>query len=217
MTVPVERLAVPGLAAPAEIVVDRWGIPHIRAGSETDLFFVQGFNAARDRLWQIDLWRKRGLGLLAADFGPGFLAQDHASRLFLYRGDMAAEWAAYGTGAREACTAFVAGINAYVGLAEAEPGRLPPEFGLAGSRPERWEPEDVVRIRSHGLTRNALSEVLRAHVLARSDAATDALRKQVDPPVEAVAAPGIDLATVPLQVLTVFKLATAGVTLSPER
>ena len=217
MTVPVERLAVPGLAAPAEIIVDRWGIPHIRAGSETDLFFVQGFNAARDRLWQIDLWRKRGLGLLAADFGPGFLAQDYASRLFLYRGDMAAEWAAYGAGAREACTAFVAGINAYVGLVEAEPARLPPEFSLAGTRPARWEPEDVVRIRSHGLTRNALSEVLRAHVLARSDAATDALRKLVDPPVEAVAAPDLDLATIPLEVLTVFKLATAGVTLSPER
>ena len=217
MTSPVEHLAVPGLAAPAEIIVDRWGIPHIRAGSEADLFFVQGFNAARDRLWQIDLWRKRGLGLLAADFGPGFLAQDHASRLFLYRGDMAAEWAAYGAGAREACTAFVAGINAYVAQVEAEPGRLPPEFGLAGTRPARWEAEDVVRIRSHGLTRNALSEVLRAHVLARSDAATDALRKLVDPPVEAVAAPGIDLAAIPLAVLTVFKLATAGVTLSPER
>ena len=71
-----ETIAVPGLAAPGEIVVDPWGIPHIRAGSEADLFFLQGFNAARDRLWQIDLWRKRGLGLLAADFGPGYLAQD---------------------------------------------------------------------------------------------------------------------------------------------
>ena len=59
-------------------------------------FFVQGFNAARERLWQLDIWRKRGLGLLAADFGPGFLAQDRASQLFLYRSDMDAEWAAYG-------------------------------------------------------------------------------------------------------------------------
>ena len=52
------------------------------------MFFLQGYNAARDRLWQIDLWRKRGLGLLAKDFGPDYVAQDRAARLFLYRGDL---------------------------------------------------------------------------------------------------------------------------------
>mgnify|MGYP003704671937 CR=1 FL=1 len=54
---------VDGLKEPAEIIVDRWGIPHIYAKSEHDVFLAQGFNAARDRLWQIDLWRRRGLGL----------------------------------------------------------------------------------------------------------------------------------------------------------
>ena len=91
-----ETLTVAGLGAEAEIRIDRWGVPHIRAGNRRDMFFLQGFNAARDRLWQLDIWRKRGLGLLAEDFGPGYLAQDRATRLFLYRGDMAAEWAAYG-------------------------------------------------------------------------------------------------------------------------
>lgn len=38
---------------------------HIRTQTTQDAFFVQGFNAVRDRLWQIDLWRKRGLGILA--------------------------------------------------------------------------------------------------------------------------------------------------------
>ena len=84
------------------------------AASARDAFFLQGYNAARDRLWQIDLWRKRGLGRLAASFGPAYVAQDRAARLFLYRGDMAAEWAAYGPGAREAVEAFAAGVNAYV-------------------------------------------------------------------------------------------------------
>src|SRR5216684_231906 len=101
-----ETLSAPGLAGEVEICVDRWGVPHIRAGSLDDLFFAQGFNAARDRLWQIDLARKRGLGLLAADFGPGFLAQDRAARLFLYRGDMAAEWACYSPDAQDICEAF---------------------------------------------------------------------------------------------------------------
>ena len=135
------RWPCPACGRPAEIVVDRWGIPHISAGNEADLFFVQGFNAARDRLWQIDLWRKRGLGLLAADFGPGYLAQDHAARHFLYRGDMAAEWARLcARHARRSATAFAAGINAYVDLCEAEPARMPPEFALFGTRPAHWRP-----------------------------------------------------------------------------
>jgi penicillin amidase len=56
---------VAGLNAPADIVIDHWGIAHIFAAGAHDAFFLQGYNAARDRLWQIDLWRKRGLGLLA--------------------------------------------------------------------------------------------------------------------------------------------------------
>ena len=107
--------SVAGLAAPARIVVDTWGVPHIFAASERDAFFLQGWNAARDRLWQIDLWRKRGLGLLSASFGPAYVAQDRAARLFLYRGDMEAEWAAYAPAARAEVEAFTAGVNAYVG------------------------------------------------------------------------------------------------------
>ncbi len=86
--VPVETLHVAGLHAAVEIRVDRWGVPHIFAGNEADVFFAQGFNAARDRLFQIDLWRRRGLGQLAEVFGPDFVDRDRAARLFLYRGNM---------------------------------------------------------------------------------------------------------------------------------
>ena len=211
------RFSLPGLAASARIRVDRAGIPHIEAGSEDDLYFVQGFNAARDRLFQIDLWRKRGLGLLAADFGPGFLEQDKASRAFLYRGDMAAEWAAYAEDAEAIATRFAEGINAYVVLAEAEPQLMPPEFALLGTRPGRWRAADVVRIRSHGLTRNALWEVQRLHMLARADARADLLRKYLYPEVEAVVPDGVTPADCPVEALAVFRLAQANVTFSPER
>jgi penicillin amidase len=213
-----ETHVLEGLKAPAEIAVDRCGVPHISAGSLSDLFFAQGFNAARDRLWQIDLWRKRGLGLLAADFGPGFLMQDRAARLFLYRGDMEREWAAYGCDdMRAICEAFTFGINAFVTLTEKEPDRLPPEFVALGTRPSRWSPEDVVRIRSHGLTRNAISEVLRANVLARADEATDLLRANLDPPTKPRRAAGLDIGAIKVEALDVFKLAMAGVTFTKER
>jgi len=87
----VRNWTVAGLGAPADIVIDHWGIAHVFAASTRDAFFLQGYNAARDRLWQIDLWRKRGLGLLSKSFGPAYVDQDRAARLFLYRGDMQRE------------------------------------------------------------------------------------------------------------------------------
>jgi penicillin G amidase len=82
-----ETISLQELQQPVQILIDRWGVPHIYAKNEADLFFAQGFNAARDRLFQIDLWRRRGLGQLAEVFGSGFIEQDKATRLFLYRGD----------------------------------------------------------------------------------------------------------------------------------
>ncbi|MEQ9121903.1 MAG: penicillin acylase family protein, partial [Alphaproteobacteria bacterium] len=111
--------AVDGVDRPVSIRIDRWGVAHIRAETTADAFFAQGWNAARDRLWQIDLWRKRGLGLLARDFGPAYVEKDAAARLFLYRGDMAAEWRCYGPNANAWTEAFVAGINAYLDGIEA--------------------------------------------------------------------------------------------------
>ncbi len=94
------RYPVRGLAQPAEILVDRWGVPHVYAREHYDAFLVQGWNAARDRLWQIDLWRRRGLGRLSEVLGPEYVEQDRAARLFLYRGDMYREWLAYGSDAK---------------------------------------------------------------------------------------------------------------------
>ena len=144
-----------GLAGPAQIIVDQWGIPHIYAGTVHDAFFAQGWNAARERLWQLDLWRKRGLGRLAASFGPAYVAKDRAARLFLYRGDMDAEWAVYGPDAKAWTESFVAGLNAYVAKVRAGEAPLPAEFTLSDTQPELWDAADVVRIRSHGISNNA--------------------------------------------------------------
>ncbi len=54
-----EQLQLPGVEAPVEIVTDRWGINHIYAETEEDLFFAQGYAAARDRLFQFEIWRRQ--------------------------------------------------------------------------------------------------------------------------------------------------------------
>ena len=160
---PDEVVEVVGLESDVEVIVDRWGVPHVYAGSAHDAFFAQGFQAARDRLFQIDLWRRRGLGRLTEVFGPEHLEQDRARRLLLYRGAMEREWAAYPDGAREIVGAFVDGVNAYVDRVLEDPeARLPPEFAALGHTPARWHPDDVVRIRTHGLYYNVEQELARA-------------------------------------------------------
>ena len=51
-----QRLADLGTAV--DLFRDQWGIPHIKARTERDLFFAQGFATAQDRLWQMDLDRQ---------------------------------------------------------------------------------------------------------------------------------------------------------------
>ena len=181
LPVAAQPIKAAGLQQPARILVDTWGVPHIYAASQDDVFFVQGFNAARDRLFQIDLWRRRGLGELASVFGPLYVEQDRATRLFLYRGDMGAEWKAYGADARKTSTRFVAGINAYIDYIGRKPELLPFEFRQLNYKPAKWRPEDVVRIRSHGLTRNLTQEFARAQVVCRAGLGADAIRAQLSP------------------------------------
>ena len=210
-SVPVTTYALPGLEKPAEIIVDHWGVPHIYAGTHYDAFFVQGFNAARDRLWQIDLWRLRGLGLLSEAFGPEFVEQDRAARLFLYRGDMYPEWLAYGSDAKKIAESFTAGINAYVQLLGEHPELMPPEFELLGYKPSLWDASDVVRIRSNGLWRNVASEVRRSREACDEGLEATLLSKVLQPEWQTEAPEGFDPCSLPEDVIDDYLLATAPV------
>src|ERR1700727_3988877 len=83
---PSETLLCPGLSQPVEIIKDRWGISHIYAKSEGDLFFAQGYNVARDRLFQLEMWRRQATGTVAEILGPQEVGRDLGNRLFLFRG-----------------------------------------------------------------------------------------------------------------------------------
>jgi penicillin amidase len=199
-------LDVPGLGAAAEIIIDRWGIPHIYAASQSDAFLVQGFNAARDRLWQIDLWRKRGLGLLAGELGAAYVERDRAARLLLYRGDMDAEWACYGEGAKARTASFTAGINAYIDLVERDPERMPVEFRAIGTTPARWDPEDVVRCRSHARVRNLEDEVIRMNVVAEFGLEADRLHRKLQPEWNVQVPDGLEPHAIPPEVMRTYLL-----------
>ena len=76
---------VPGLYNTVRIRRDRWGVAHIYASNQHDLFFAQGFVAAQDRLFQMELWKRSGQGRLAEVLGPGAVQRDINARLLRYR------------------------------------------------------------------------------------------------------------------------------------
>ena len=69
-------LKVTGLQEPVEVLTDRWGISHIYAKNQDDLFFAQGYSAAQDRLFQLEIWRRRVTGTMAEIQGPKALDRD---------------------------------------------------------------------------------------------------------------------------------------------
>ena len=129
---PRDTLHLRGLHSPVEIVRDSAGINHIYARDEHDLFFAQGFAAARDRLFQFEVWRRRATGTFAEALGPAWVERDRAARQFRWRGDMAREMAHYHPRGAAIIRAFVDGVNAWVAEVERDPSLAPPELVAAG-------------------------------------------------------------------------------------
>jgi penicillin amidase len=87
--------SIAGLDSAVEVRRDRFGVPHIYAKTQHDLFVAQGYVVAQDRLFQMEMWRRQGEGQLAEVLGPEAVGRDRIARLLKYRGDWNAEYASY--------------------------------------------------------------------------------------------------------------------------
>lgn len=193
------RIELDGIREQVEVLRDTWGVPHIYAKTVEDLFFAQGFVAAQDRLWQMEMWRRVGEGKLAEILGPSAIERDRFARLMRYRGDIEAEWASYAPDARPIIESFVRGINAYI---ETSRDRLPIEFQLTGIRPEPWTPEVCLsRMAGYIMTRNAASEVQRAQLVRVVGTEKAAELFETDPLAKLEVPPGLDLTGIDRRVI----------------
>jgi len=211
------EIALDGLSRPVEVLRDTWGVPHIYAETVDDLFFAQGFVAAGDRLWQLDLWRRTAAGELSEIVGPSAVSRDTFARLLRYRGDMDAEWRSYAPDARRIVEAFVRGVNAQVARVLANPAQLPIEFQLTGVEPEPWTPEVVIgRMAGYIMTRNARTEVQRAQLARTAGLGRVAEFMPPDPPVPIELPDGLDLADITDDILAIARDATSPIRFGAE-
>jgi penicillin amidase len=203
-------IAIGGLKAPVEVIRDTWGVPHIYARSQDDLFFAQGFVAAQDRLWQLDMWRRAADGQLSEVLGPDAVDRDTFARLLRYRGDMDREWRSYAEDAAAIADAFVRGINAHIAIVNASPQKLPIEFQLTGTRPEPWTRDVVIsRLAGYVMTGNADSEVRRALVAQQVGAPRTVAFLPVEPRVPIDVPAGLDLSDITPDILRLGREADA--------
>ena len=207
-------IVLEGLDQPVEVLRDKWGVAHIYAQSVADLFFTQGFVAAQDRLYQIEIWRRTGSGELAEVFGPSYVERDRIARLVRYRGDMQAEWESYSPDTRAIAEAFTSGVNAFVQHAA---GRLPIEFELLDFEPGEWKPEDtLLRIAGLLMTRNARQEVARAEMIQKLGLEATMKYIPTDPHRELKPDPEVDLSGIDPSVLDGYRNAVSIPTLYGE-
>jgi len=207
---------ITGLTQPVEIIRDRWGLNHIYAQNEADLFLAQGYAAARDRLFQFEIWRRQATGTVADILGKRELERDRGARLHQFRGDMDDELNRYHPHGKVIIESFVRGVNAYIAETERNPALLPIEFRMLGITPGRWTPAVVIS-RHQALTSNVGDEVrsLRAIKASSLEQVRDLMHFQGGNP-RFVLDPAIDLQTFPNDVLALYSAFRASVQFRPE-
>ncbi|WP_164868032.1 penicillin acylase family protein [Rhodovarius crocodyli] len=129
------ELRIPGLDGPATVLRDDLGIAHIKAGSTRDAFLAQGFCHAQDRLFQMELNRRRALGRSAEWLGAAAFGADALARRLGVEAASRRDAAALTDEAKAMIEAYAAGVNAFI----ASGAPLPIEYTLLGATPEPWE------------------------------------------------------------------------------
>ena len=157
-----------GLDERGEIVRDSYGVAHIYAATAHDLFFLQGYATAQDRLFQLDLFRRTGRGRLSEVFGDSTLDTDKFVRTIGLARAAELDAALVTPDTRLALDAYAEGVNK---LIEQRGDALPIEFVLLGYKPEPWTALDslvVLKLESFDLATNYATELARANVAARA-------------------------------------------------
>ncbi|MGH3117131.1 MAG: penicillin acylase family protein, partial [Gaiellales bacterium] len=133
--------------AGVRIVRDDYGVPSVYGDTESDMWWGMGYAIARDRLFQIEAFRRATTGTLAEILGKGALEDDIIARRDFYTqaereemveslpGDLKSRWQAYADG-----------VNAWIDEVNADPGKMPAEFAALGAAPEPLRVHEMAAI-----------------------------------------------------------------------
>jgi penicillin amidase len=173
---------VTGLKAPVTVRRDQRAVPYIESANEHDLYFMQGYVTASDRLWQMDLLRRVGRGETAEIFGRTTLEEDKRWRRFGFSAIADETVALLDPGLRAALEAYAEGVNAYISTRNK--ASLPIEFGILQYAPREWRATDslvIGKILSDALSTTWNSDLVRSKLGGLSAAKREWLLNPITP------------------------------------
>jgi len=159
------QLTFSQLSEPVDVFTDEFGVPHVYAQNEEDLFFAAGYLQASERLYKMDVIARAVEGRLSEAFGPDLLEDDKYLRTWGFHRIGKKVVKSMASETRELLERSVAGINAYI---DGHHDDLPVEFIIAGHKPLHWELEHIVgyaRLMGHDLCLAWMPEVIFGGVL----------------------------------------------------
>lgn len=131
---------------PVTISRDEFGVPHIFAENEEGLFFAQGFAAAQDRAYQLEVNRRIATGTISDVLGPDYLPLDRDVRTLFYtkeeRWQMFKELPSV---FKMMISSYTEGINAYKDSMDANPEEYRPQQ-FAFFEFNEWTEDDCLAI-----------------------------------------------------------------------
>ncbi len=176
------EMSVSGLKEAVTVRRDARSVPFIEAKNDADVYFVQGWVTASDRLWQMDLLRRVARGETAEIFGTAALEQDKEWRRFGF-GEIANESVSQLTPElRDALNSYARGVNAYIATLDEK--SLPVEFRILQYKPSQWTPTDTIvigKILAYALSTTWQNDILRASLSKISKEKYDDVTNQVTP------------------------------------
>src|ERR1700676_230691 len=175
-----------------EIITDRYGVPHIYAQNEDDLFYAQGYVHAQERLWQMELNRRVGSGRLSEIFGEIALEADRFTRRLGMHRSAAAALDSLPAHSLRILDAYAQGVNASI---EQNQHNLPVEFTILRFKPGPWLITDTIqwsKMMGWNLGGNWETEIVRARLIAKLGAERAAkLEAGYDPQHPLIVPPGV--------------------------
>lgn len=135
-----QEITIPGLFDDVRIERDIYGIPHISAQYELDLFFALGYIHAQDRLFQMDLQRRLPSGRLSEIVGEAAYESDTFYRTLGMHRAAQESYASMSQWAKDILDSYCKGVNFYIHTTKT----LPIEYTLLQCTPQDWTPQDSV-------------------------------------------------------------------------
>ena len=138
-----ENIKIEGLKEDVTVYRDKFGVPHIYAKNENDLYKVTGYISAQDRIWQMDLLRRVTQGRLSEIFGKDMIESDVVLRSLRMQKKSEEMLKTLNPEMKAALTAFAEGVNQYI---EDNKDNLPFEFKILGYKPDEWLPKHSINL-----------------------------------------------------------------------